>query len=175
MESKAKLFGHPIHPMLVVFPLGLLATSLAFDIVFLSTADRAFGLVAYWMIAAGICGALLAAIFGAIDWWAIPSGTRAKNISTLHGAGNLVVVLLFAVSWFVRGNAPDTPTASAIMLSVIGVLLAVVTGWLGGELVDRLGVGVDTGAHLDSPSSLSHRPASDHDVPRMHQPGTRPI
>ena len=174
MESRFKILGHPVHPMLIVFPLGLLATSLAFDIAFLSTADRQFGLVSYWLIAAGICGAILAAIPGTIDWLAIPSGTRAKNIGLVHGGGNVVVLVLFIISWFMRAPSPDTPASSAITLSVIGVLLALITGWLGGELVHRLGIGVDPGAHANSPSSLSHLPASAEDIPHSHTPGTRP-
>jgi len=173
MESRAKLLGHPIHPMLIVFPLGLLATSLGFDIAFLSTGNRTFGTVSYWMIAVGVCMAVLAAIPGTIDWWAIPRGTRAKGIGLLHGSGNLLVVILFAISWAMRADAPDTPSSGAITLSVIGILIALVTGWLGGELVDRMGVGVDPGAHLNSCSSLTHRPATDEHVHTPHTPGTR--
>jgi uncharacterized membrane protein len=113
------------------------------------------------MIAAGIIGGLLAAVFGLIDWWAIPSGTRAKAIGLWHGLGNVIVVLLFIVSWFMRKPAPTAPSTGAFVLSFIAVALALVTGWLGGELVDRLGVGVDRGAHLDAPSSLSGKPATE--------------
>ncbi len=172
MESKAKIFGHSIHQMLIVFPLGLLATSLAFDIAFLSTRDTTFAMVAYYMIFAGICGGLLAAVFGLIDWLAIPSHTRAKAIGGWHGAGNLIVVLLFLASCISRYPAPEAPSSGAITCSVIGVLLALVTGWLGGELVTRLGVGVDPGANLNSPSSLSGRPASDSQIPIAQNPGT---
>lgn len=161
MESRAKLLGHPIHPMLIVFPLGLLATAVAFDIVGLSEADAFWFGLSFWMIAAGIIGGLLAAIFGLIDWWAIPSGTRAKAIGLWHGLGNVVVMLLFIVSWLMRRPAPAAPGRGAFVLSFIAVALALVTGWLGGELVDRLGVGVDPGAHLDAPSSLSGKPATE--------------
>ena len=161
MESRAKLLGHPIHPMLIVFPLGLLATAVVFDIVGLSKGDSSWFGISFWMIAAGIIGGLLAAVFGLIDWWAIPSGTRAKAIGLWHGVGNVVVVLLFIVSWFIRRPDPANPGSAAFALSFIAVVLALVTGWLGGELVDRLGVGVDHGAHLDAPSSLSGRPATE--------------
>ena len=73
-----------------------------------------------------------------------------------YGAGNVVVVLLFAVSWFLRRDNPADPGVLAVALSAIGAALAGATGWLGGELVDRLGVGVDDGANLDAPSSLTH-------------------
>jgi uncharacterized membrane protein len=159
MESRAKLFGHPVHPMLIVFPLGLLATAVAFDIVGLSSGDSSWFGISFWMIAAGIIGGLLAAVFGLIDWLAIPFGTRAKAIGLWHGVGNVVVVLLFIISWFMRKPTPTAPGTGALVLSFIAVALALVTGWLGGELVDRLGVGVDRGAHLDAPSSLSGRPA----------------
>ena len=160
MESRAKLLGHPIHPMLIVFPLGLLVTSLIFDVVQMVTGSADFSVAAYWAIAAGIIGGLIAAVFGLIDWLAIPGGTRAKGIGLWHGIGNVVVVALFAGSWLLRsGSAGYVPDMVAFGLSLIAVVIGAVTGWLGGELVDRLGVGVDRGAHLDSPSSLSGRPA----------------
>ena len=161
MESRAKLFGHPIHPMLIPFPLGLLLTSFIFDVVYLLTDNGKWSEIAFWMIATGVIGGLAAAVFGLIDWLAIPSGTRAKRIGLWHGAGNVVVVVLFIVSWLLRMDAPGEPGAIPIVLSLVGVALAGLTGWLGGELVDRLGVGVDDGAHLNSPSSLSGRPASE--------------
>ena len=161
MESKAKLLGHPIHPMLIVFPLGLLATAVIFDGITLATRNGAWSGMSFYLIAAGIIGGLAAAIFGLIDWLAIPSGTRAKAIGLWHGAGNVLVVVLFGASWFLRRGTPTAPGTTALALSFAAVALALVTGWLGGELVDRLGVGVDDGAHLDSPNSLSGRPASE--------------
>ncbi|HET6261102.1 MAG TPA: DUF2231 domain-containing protein, partial [Chloroflexia bacterium] len=64
MESRVKLLGHPIHPMLIVFPLGLLAMAVVFDIVYMITGDAVFAQVAFWDIAAGIVGGLVAALFG---------------------------------------------------------------------------------------------------------------
>jgi uncharacterized membrane protein len=162
MKAGAKLFGHPIHPMLIVFPLGLLATAVAFDIVGLVQGNYSWFGVSYWMISAGIIGGLLAAVFGTIDWIAIPSGTRAKNIGLLHGGTNVLVVLLFIVSWFIRnGSDAHVPSTASLVCSFVAVVLALVGGWLGGELVDRLGIGVDPGAHPNAPNSLSGRPATD--------------
>jgi uncharacterized membrane protein len=162
MESKVKLLGHPIHPMLIVFPLGLLGMSVFFDIIRLITGNEALATVTYWDIAAGIVLGLVAAVFGLLDWLAVPAGTRAKQVGLLHGGGNVVVVLLFAISWLLRGGSPNyVPDTFAFILSLLGVALALVTGWLGGELVDRLGVGVDNGANLNAPSSLSGRPAGE--------------
>jgi len=158
-----RLLGHLVHPMLIVFPLGLLATALAFDIVGLSTGDTSWYGISYWMIAAGIIGGLLAAVFGLIDWVGIPAGARAKAIGLWHGAANVVVVLLFIVSWFLRRPNPQAPGSTAIVLSFIAVGLALISGWLGGELVERLGVGIHQGANLNAPNSLSGKPAGQQD------------
>ena len=160
MESRAKLLGHPVHPMLIVLPLGLFIAAVVFDLLHLWRGSPTFATVAYWNIAGGVVGGLLAAAFGFIDWLAIPAGTRAKRIGLLHGGANVIVVLMFALVWWMRGSAPDfTPTTTLFLLEVVALALGSVAGWLGGELVDRLGVGVDDGAHLDAPSSLSGRPA----------------
>ncbi|PYR89158.1 MAG: hypothetical protein DMF84_25650 [Acidobacteria bacterium] len=160
MESKAKLFGHPIHPMLIVLPLGLFLMAVFSDAAYLVTGNITFAAVAYWDISAGIAGGLLAAVFGFIDWWAIPSGTRAKSIGLYHGVGNVIVVVLFLVSCLMRYRVEGyIPSMTASVLIFAGIVLGAVTGWLGGELVDRLGVGVDEGAHLDAPSSMSGRSA----------------
>jgi len=161
MESRAKLFGHPIHQMLIVFPLGLLATALAFDAIQLVTANGFWSVIAYWMIAAGIVAGLLAAPFGLIDWLAIPSGTRAKRVGAIHGGGNVVVLFLYLTSLLMRTGDPSTPEVPALVLAFAGGAMAMVTGWLGGELVDRLAIGVDDGAHVNAPSSLSTRRARD--------------
>jgi uncharacterized membrane protein len=159
MESRAKVAGHPVHPMLIVFPLGLLATAVVFDVIYLVTDASRWTEVAYYMIGAGIIGGLAAAIPGWIDWFAIPSGTRAKRIGLTHGVGNVIVLALFILSWLLRRDQPAAPPTEAIVAALAGAGLAAVTGWLGGEMVDRLGVGVDDGAHLDAPSSLSELPA----------------
>jgi len=160
MESKAKLFGHPIHPMLIVLPLGLFLMAVFTDIAYLATGNATFAVVSYWDITGGIAGGLLAAIFGFIDWWAIPSGTRAKALGLYHGVGNVIVVGLFLVSCLMRDGAEGhIPSMTASLLIFVGIAAGAVTGWMGGELVDRLGVGVDDGAHLDAPNSMSGQPA----------------
>ena len=109
MESKAKLLGHPIHPMLIVFPLGLLPVAAIFDIIYLYTDNGHWADVSYWIIAAGVIGGLVAAVFGLIDWLGIPNGTRAKSIGLVHGLTNVVVVVLFIVSWLLRRPNPAAP------------------------------------------------------------------
>ena len=159
MRAKARLLGHPIHPMLIVFPLGLITVAAIFDIIYSSTHNGHLADLSYWMIASGIIGGLIAAVFGLIDWLGIPEGTRAKYIGLIHGLSNVVVVILFIVSWFMRRPNPAAPGMMAMMLGWIGIVIALFAGWLGGELVYRLNVGVDRGANLDAPNSLSGRAA----------------
>jgi len=159
MESRARVMGHPIHSMLVPFPLGLLTASVIFDILYLITGGGRWAGISFWMIAAGVIGGLAAAVFGLIDWLAIPSGTRAKSVGLLHGASNVLMVALFAASWLLRAGAPTTPEALAITLSFAGVVLASLGGFLGGELVVRMGVGISDGANLNAPGPLFGRRA----------------
>jgi len=159
MESRIKLVGHPLHPMLVVFPLGLLSTAVVFDLIYLVNDDVRWTEIAFYLIGAGLVGGLAAAIPGWIDWWAIPPQTRAKRVGLVHGAGNVVVLGLFIVSWLIRQPAPGAPSMRAIAAGLIGIVIVMGTAWLGGELVDRLGVGVDDGANLDAPNSLVTRQA----------------
>jgi uncharacterized membrane protein len=160
MESRIKLFGHAIHPTLIVFPLGLFTAAVIFDIIRLAGGGGDWGEAAFYDIAVGVIGGLLAAVFGFIDWLGLPGKTRAKSVGLWHGAGNFVIVVLFIISWLLRLPDPKSPGILAFILALIGVLLAIVTGWLGGELVERLRVGVDEHAHLDAQSSLSG-PASE--------------
>src|SRR5205814_9332749 len=98
MESRAKLLGHSVHQMLIVFPLGLLATAVIFDIISLITGLPAWTAASYHMIPAGIIGELIAAVFALLESLKIPSGTRACRVGAIHGAGHPTVVLLFAIS-----------------------------------------------------------------------------
>lgn len=127
----------PIHRTLIVFPLGLLGTSFFFDLAWLTWARAPLAVTARWLILAGVIGGVVASIFGFLDWQKIPKGTRARRIGALHGSGNLIVAVLFALSWILRADAGHPP-AVAIGLSAAGVILSVMTGWLGGELVDRM-------------------------------------
>src|SRR5215217_8159803 len=95
MESRVKLFGHPLHPMLVVFPFGLFVTAAGLDLVYRWTTVPALPGVAQLNIQIGLVVGLIAAVVGWIDWFAIPAGTRAKKIGLLHGASNMIAVALF--------------------------------------------------------------------------------
>ena len=159
MHARVRFLGHPVHQMLVVFPLGLLATAVVFDIIYLAGGNPVMAAVSYWLIAAGLVGGVLAAPFGTLDWLAIPSGTRAKRIGAMHGGGNVLVLLLFVSSFLLR-DRDYAPQLGQMVWAFAGAALAMVTAWLGGELVDRLGIGVDEDAGMNAPSSLHKRHAA---------------
>jgi len=148
--------GHSLHPMLIVFPLGLLITSLVWDVVHLVTGHAQWAAFAFWSIVGGLIGGALAAIPGFIDWLAIPGGTRAGRIGTLHFFLNLVVMALFALSLVLRSSdGIATPKLASMIPGWIGISVGAISAWLGGELVERLGIGVDDAPNPDAPSSLA--------------------
>jgi len=149
-----KFLGHSAHQVLIVFPVGLLMTAVIFDLIALGTGSNQFWTVSYWLMAAGVVGGLIAAVFGLLDWAHLPGHTRASRIGVLHGLGNVVVLLLFAGSWWMRAAPGQPPASNVLALSFIGAGLLFVTGWLGGELVARLSVGVDEEANVNASNSV---------------------
>jgi uncharacterized membrane protein len=138
--TPARVGKHPIHPMLVVLPIGLWIAALVFDIVHAVSGNPLWRTLAFWNIAAGIIGALLAAVPGFVDYLDLEG--RARRIATFHMVLNLGAVALFAVNWYIRTRvAPDSWWPLA--LSVIGVVGIGISGWLGGELVYAERVGVE--------------------------------
>jgi uncharacterized membrane protein len=155
MESRVKLLGHPVHQMLIPLPAGLFIAAALLDILDLFVDAPWIATVTYWNIMVGVCTALLAALFGLADWLKIPDHTRAKRVGAVHGLGNVGVVALFAGALYLR-SSETVPSGymAPLMLEVFAMLGLGITAWLGGELVDRMGVGVDDGAHVNAPSSL---------------------
>ncbi|HLL65202.1 MAG TPA: DUF2231 domain-containing protein [Micromonosporaceae bacterium] len=157
-----KILGHPVHQQLIVFPVGLLATGFLFDAIDLLGGSAIFGVVGFYNIAAGLISVVIAAAFGLLDWSTIPSGTRAKKLGMFHAITNTIVAVLFLISLLARiGGEDRQPTWGLFLLELVGAVLLGASGWMGGELVDRHGVGVHPGANVDAPSSLSGRPASE--------------
>lgn len=153
MYSKMKSMGHPLHLMLVNFPIGLWVTAAVFDIIHLITGNGYWSGVAFWMMVAGAVGGVISAMTGAIDWTGIPKDTAARRVGVIHGVGNVVVLVLFVASCLLRLSAPEHPSLLAYVLSFLGAGLVGATGWLGGELTGRYGVGIEEGANVNAPGS----------------------
>ena len=142
MRTPASIAGHPIHPMLIVFPVGLLIFSLICDLISTRSADPAtWALVAFYTMVGGFIGALVAAVPGLIDLLSLADKAIKKTAIT-HMSINLVAVALYAVNIWLRASA-TTNTGTPLLLSVVGVALLAVSGWLGGKMVHEHGVGVD--------------------------------
>lgn len=137
-------YGHPFHPILITVPVGAWIASIVFDVLAIF-ADDPSGLLlgAQVLIAIGVVGAVVAAIFGFLDYSVIPSGTPAKRTALVHMLLNLVAMLIFAIDWFVRSGAghDDVPVAG-VMLSIAGLALIGASGYLGGKLIYTYGVRV---------------------------------
>jgi uncharacterized membrane protein len=147
--------------MLVMFPVALYITGFIFDAITVFSDNGTYSQVGFWCVTVGLIGAVLAAATGLADWSRIPTNTRARAVGLRHGALNAVALILFVISWALRINATDhRPSVALVVVELIAVAIAGVAAWFGGELVDRMGIGVDEGAHPDAPSSLSRTPAS---------------
>ncbi len=143
MKSKASIKGHPIHPMLVSFPIAFFTGTFICSIVFYSFTVPFFGRMAILLEIAGIVSALLAAVPGIIDYYAtIPPESSAKKRGTKHGLLNITMVLLFTMALLVRRNE-DVNFLTVLLLEGAGMALLTAAGWMGGTLVVRNQVGID--------------------------------
>jgi uncharacterized membrane protein len=167
VESRARIFGHSLHQILIVFPLGLLVASVGFDLLGVVTHIPRWWLTSYDVTIAGLLGGVVAAVAGAIDYWAIPVETRARRIGRLHGMASVVVLVLFAASASLRASTPSVLHPLALALSLAGATLAGGAGWLGGELVTRMGIGVADDAGVNAPGTFERRVTDNHQHVRV--------
>jgi uncharacterized membrane protein len=141
MSTPASIAGHPIHPILVTVPIGLWVFSLVSDIIFAAgLGGPVWHDVAFYTMAGGVVGALLAAVPGLVDFLSLRD-PNAKKVGAFHMILNLTLVAIYAVNLYLRLNSAPTATLP-VALSVVAVVLLLVSGWLGGELVFKYGTGV---------------------------------
>src|SRR2546427_9482426 len=144
MASKASIKGHPIHPMLVSFPIGLWVTSFVADLIFYFHRNTSLLLISKFMIAAGIIGGLAAAVPGIIDWWTL-TDKEVTRIANWHARLNIIALIIFAVSLYFRmkvgAHWVNYGMKIPFLLSFLGVVLISISSWLGGELTFKHGVG----------------------------------
>jgi uncharacterized membrane protein len=142
MKTPASVRNHPVHPMLVAFPIALWIVSLICDaLYYLGSRNWFWKGAAFYTIAGGIVGALLAAIPGFVDYLSLTS-PRLKKIATTHMIINLFVVALFVFNLGMRYNASPQSDKFGVALSVLGIFFMGISGWLGGSLVYEHRVGV---------------------------------
>lgn len=146
MKSRLQLAGHPLHPMLVQFPIALWSTALLFDLAYLWQRDSLWYWLAYYDMAAGYVGALAAAAAGTVDFFlSVPHEARVYRPAAIHGLLGGGVLLLYTINLVLRlGEAAAEGAALWVVvgLSLAGVALLVLGAWYGGELVYVHRVGV---------------------------------
>lgn len=141
-KSTAKIGGHPIHPMLIPFPIAFLVAALVSDLVFWTVRDAFWASVSLYLLGAGIVMALLAALAGFTDFFGDPR-IRALSHAWQHMVGNLLAVAIAVVNFLLRLGDPATAILpTGLILSAVVALILVFTGWRGGDLVYKHRVGI---------------------------------
>jgi len=161
-HSTASIAGHPIHPMLIPFPIAFFVSTFVCDLVFWQTANAAWATAATWLLGAGIVMAALAAVAGLTDFLG-EQRIRALNAAWWHAGGNVIVVLIELYNWYARyseGTAAIVP--KGLVLSLVVVCILLFTGWRGWEMVyrHRVGIADESEARTQStPASAPRRAA----------------
>jgi uncharacterized membrane protein len=159
-RSTAQISGHPIHPMLIPFPVVFLVTAFATDIAFWITGGAVWATASMWLLGAGVIMALVAAVFGFTDFF---GSEQVRNLTDawLHMAGNLIAVVLAAINWYLRYSTDPTTGVfpAGFWISLATVLLLLFNGWKGWELVYRHHVGVADEALPSQPAERQRRAA----------------
>ena len=141
-KSTASIAGHPLHPMLIPFPIAFFVAAFVSDLAFWRSVNAFWATASLWLLGAGLVMAALAAVVGLIDVLGEPR-IRALNDAWWHAGGNVVAVLIALYNWYLRytsGDAAIVPTG--LVLSLVVVLLLLFNGWKGWNLVYRYRVGV---------------------------------
>lgn len=144
MRARAHVKSHPIHPMLVAFPIGLFITSFIFDLIARGWDLPALSTAAWYCIIAGLVGGVFAAISGAVDLLSVvPPNSSGRNRGYRHAVLNVVVMALFISVVAYRGSPASVADNTSLILSAVGVVVLGISGWLGGTLVYRNQIAVD--------------------------------
>ena len=140
LRATVTIKGHPLHPLLVTIPVGLFVAALVSDIVFVTDGSHGWAVASRWLLGGGLAGALLAALAGFADF-AGNARIREFRDAWLHLFANLTMVLIQGVNLILRLPDADVAGSIGIVLSATAVLILLFSGWKGGELVFRHGVG----------------------------------
>jgi uncharacterized membrane protein len=172
MYSKVKVAGHPLHPMLVGFPVTLYAVTLGCFAAYALGAEPFWFRVGAYANLAGVCLAAVAAVPGFVDWaFGVPTGSPAKATGLAHMACNVLALLVFAANLWLQFPLrldPAPPVGLSVVLPGVGVLLTLAAGYLGWKMVQTHHVGVDL-----TPEQERLEPRASPRVER-HDPATHP-
>jgi uncharacterized membrane protein len=146
MASPASFGRHPIHPMLIPFPLALWFFSLIADVIYLWRGNPVWrDWIAFYALLGGIIGGVLAAVPGFVDWLSLKD-REVVRIANWHARLNVIALLIFVASFYLRTTSGARLVGGSytipVLLSVVGVILITISGWLGGEMVFKHGVAV---------------------------------
>jgi uncharacterized membrane protein len=142
-KSTAQIAGHPIHPMLIPFPIAFFVATFVCDLVFWGTGNGAWPTAALWLLGAGLIMAALAAVAGLTDFLGDPQ-VRGLNDAWWHAGGNVVAVVIELINWFLRyANGTAAVLPIGLVLSLVVVCILLFTGWKGWDMVYRARVGVE--------------------------------
>jgi len=156
-KSTASIAGHPIHPMLIPFPIAFFVATFVCDLAYWQTSNAAWATAAMWLLGAGLIMAALAAVAGLTDVLGEPR-IRALNDVWWHAGGNVIVVLIELYNFFARyseGTSAIVP--KGLVLSFVVVCILLFTGWKGWEMVYRYRVGV-ADANADESAAAARGP-----------------
>jgi len=170
MDSRLRIAGEAIQPVLVMFPLGLFAMAVIFDLADLLGAPQIIGALAYWNIVAGLIGGVLAAMAGAIDLMFVRNGTRAKRVGVWQGLMNMGVLIVFAVILMLRMRTPDRVAGGGlVVVELLALSSAIYGAWYCGELPNRRSSGAEAASRPPGPAGTEAR----RPVPARAKAGSR--
>ncbi len=139
MQGKATVAGHPVHPILVTFPIGCFVAAVVCDVISIFTGPVFWAPMSTWLLLFGVLGSLLAALFGLVDYLTAPMSSAAKSLAGWHMTLNVGMIAAFGLACAVRFH--DHTSAAGYALTGIGVLLLAIAGFLGGDVAHRHLVG----------------------------------
>jgi uncharacterized membrane protein len=156
---KSTLAGHPLHPQMVPFPLGVLPLSLVLDILYVTSRDKNYSHASFYTLIAGFFGGAAAGVAGLSDYLSIPRRSKAKKVATLHGVLNLGLMLMLSANLLLRAGGRHRWSNVGFLLSMLGNAGLTVSAWYGGQLVYTHGVRVKGAAELEDSDEI--RPPAD--------------
>lgn len=143
VPSKAAIKGHPLHPVMIPYPIAFGSAVVVTDVAYWIGDTRGWALASAWLIWAAFGTGVVAALLGAIDYFGVPR-VRKHRVATLHAVGNVAALVVVLVNGLIRiADVEDAVLPWGIVLSIVTVAVIGATGYLGGELSYRHMIGVN--------------------------------